>query len=245
MSDLLISTIDGTRTIALNRPAKRNALSLALQEALVSALTAADQDDAVHAVVLTGTDPAFCAGVDFTDTSRFADRYANRFRADPARALRAMRTPVVCAVNGACVSGGLEVALSASFVVASERARFADTHALLDVVPTWGLTALLPRAVGVRMAREMSLTGRFVPAAEAFEHGLVNHVVPHAELLPFARRLAAEIATTSAVAPVLGLYARSADLSLAAALELEADTAHSRPLDPSAFAELGKAVTAR
>ena len=84
---------------------------------------------------------------------------------------------MICAVNGACVSGGLEIALSCSFIVASERARFADTHARLGVIATWGLTALLPRAVGIRKATEMSITGNFVDADEALRIGLVNHVV--------------------------------------------------------------------
>src|SRR5206468_8047502 len=113
---------------------------------------------------------------------------------NPGKALRAMATPVVCAVNGACVTGGLEIALSCTFVVASERARFADTHARLDVVAAWGLTALLPRAVGVRKAAEMSITGNFVDAEEALRLGLVNHVVAHDELMPFTRALAHDIA---------------------------------------------------
>ena len=99
-------------------------------------------------------------------------------------------------MNGACVTGALEIALSCTFVVASERARFADTHARLDVVAAWGLTALLPRVVGVRKAAEMSITGNFVDAEEAFRLGLVNHVVPHADLLPFTLALAHDIAPT-------------------------------------------------
>src|SRR5439155_22232515 len=115
------------------------------------------------------------------------------------RALQTLTKPVICAVNGACVSGALEIALSSTFVVASERARFADTHARLGVVATWGLTALLPRAVGVRKAAEMSITGNFVDAEEARQLGLVNHVVPHDELLPFTRALVDDIAPTAAV----------------------------------------------
>ena len=88
-------------------------------------------------------------------------------RVNPGVALRAATKPVVCAVNGACVTGALEIALSCTFIVASERARFADTHACLDVVAAWGLTALLPRAVGVRKAAELSITGNFVDADEA------------------------------------------------------------------------------
>lgn len=102
-----VSTEGGVRTIQLNRPGVRNALSSTMQAGLVAAFAAADQDPDVRAVILTGSDPAFCAGNDFTDLGQFADRYANRFRADPGRALRAMTTPVICAVNGACVASFL------------------------------------------------------------------------------------------------------------------------------------------
>jgi enoyl-CoA hydratase len=139
----------------------------------------------------------------------------------------------------------LEVALSCSFIVASERARFADTHALLGVAPTWGLTALLPRAVGVRTARQMSLTGEFVDAAEALRLGLVNRIVPHDDLLPAVLDIAARIPGNDAVGEMLGLYARGEDLSLAGALA--AETAHSagRTYDLSAFTAAGIATAAR
>lgn len=243
MSHIEVVTDHGIRTIRLDRPAARNALSGDMQASLVAAFAAADQDPDVRVMILTGADPAFCAGSDFTDLTQFADRYGNRFRTDPGRALRAMTIPVICAVNGPCISGGLELALSASLIVASDRARFADTHARLNVIPTWGLTALLPRAVGIRLAREMSITGRFVEADEALARGLVNHVVPHAELLPFTTRLAESVAGTSAVRDVLALYSRSEDLSFSAALSHEAATAFGRPLDPAAFAARGRDVT--
>src|SRR5208282_2153798 len=101
-------------------------------------------------------------------------------------------TPVIGAINGAAVTGGLELALACDFLVASERARFADTHARVGIMPGWGLTYELPEAIGVRRAREMSATGNFVGARTAMEWGLVNHLVPHSELLGFARQLAAD-----------------------------------------------------
>ncbi|GAA4471239.1 enoyl-CoA hydratase-related protein [Phytohabitans houttuyneae] len=235
-----VSGRDGVVTIVLDRPHKRNALSRDMQVELCRLLAEADQDGAVRAVILTGADPAFCAGNDFTDAAQFADRYGKRFWHHPARALWAMGKPVICAVNGACVGGGLEIALSASFVVASERATFADTHARLDVVPTWGLTALLPQAVGVRRAREMSLTGRSVSAAEAERIGLVNHVVPHERLLPFAGELAGQVPRTGAVRDVLRLYDRGPGAAAAAASEWEQAVALERPFDPAGFAAAGR-----
>jgi enoyl-CoA hydratase len=144
-----------------------------------------------------------------------------------------MSTPVICAVNGVCVSGGLEIVLSAAFAVASDQARFADTHAKLGVVATWGLTAMLPRAVGISMAKELSITGRFVEADEALRLGLVNHVVPHDELLPFVRKLAESVVDTPAVTEVLRLYNRGAGLSLADALALETEHVTRRTFDPA------------
>ena len=91
------------------------------------------------------------------------------------------------------ITGGFEVALACDFLVASERARFGDTHSRVGVMPGWGLTVLLPQAIGVRRAREMSFTGNFLTADEAFQWGLVNHVVEHDDLLPFTRRLALDI----------------------------------------------------
>jgi enoyl-CoA hydratase len=246
VSRLLVSDSGGVRTITFNRPEARNALTFAMRREFCEVLDAADLDASVKTVIVTGTDPAFTAGVDFKDDDPGFDPRQRRFTVNPGRALRAMRTPVVCAVNGACVSGGLEIALSASFIVASEQARFADTHARLNVVAAWGLTALLPRAVGVRKAREMSLTGNFVTADEALRIGLVNHVVPHAELMPYTAKLAAAIADTAAVGEVLKLYEQGADLNLNAALALEAARVADGPAwDAAAFDAAGRAAAER
>jgi enoyl-CoA hydratase len=245
VSHLLVDDVDGVRTITINRPEVKNALTVAMRGELCRLLDGADREPGVRAVVITGTDPVFTAGVDYKEEDPNFDPSQRRFSVNPGRALRAMRTPVVCAVNGACVSGGLEIALSATFVVASDRARFADTHARLNVVPAWGLTALLPRAVGLRKAREMSITGNFVDAEEALRIGLVNHVVSHGELGSFARRLAAEISDTPAAAQVLDLYDEGSDLSLHGALELEARRVAQGTWDSGAFAAAGRAAAAR
>src|SRR5262249_37357466 len=101
--------------------------------------------------------------------------------------------PLIGAINGVAVTGGFEVALNCDFLIASDRARFADTHARVGVMPGWGLTVLLPQRIGGARAKEMSVTGNYVDAAPAYEWGLVNHVVPHEELLPYCRKLAADI----------------------------------------------------
>jgi enoyl-CoA hydratase len=203
-------------------------------------LDIADRDATVRVVIVTGTDPAFCAGVDFKDMDPAFDPRERRFTVNPGRAMRAMQTPILCAVNGSCISGGLEIALSASFVVASERATFADTHAKLDVLPAWGLTVLLPRAVGIRKAREMSMTGVTVTAVEALRFGMVNYVVPHDALHEFTREVAGRISDAPAVATVLALYEQGEDLTLNGALSLEMSTYAHRPWSSTAFAEAGR-----
>jgi enoyl-CoA hydratase len=242
---LRIEQHETVRVLTIDRPESKNALHGPLRAALRAAMGAANDDDRVAAVVLTAVDPVFSAGVDFKQLQRGPDETGNPFDTTPAAAIRAVRKPVICAVNGACVSGALEIALSCSFIVASDRARIADTHAMLGVVPTWGLTALLPRAVGVRKAREMSMSGAFVDAAEALRIGLVNHVVPHKQLLPFTLDLAERIPATQAVAEVLDLYARGEDLSLAAALALETSRSIGRKYDVAAFTAAGRSASAR
>src|SRR5690606_11806556 len=125
-----------------------------LLRALPEALRGLDADREVGAIVLTGRDPAFCAGLDL---GALASGTLD-FRPEPGQRgpFPAMATPVIGAVNGPAVTGGLELALNCDFLVASERARFADTHARVGVMPDWGLSVLLPRAVGIRRARMMS-----------------------------------------------------------------------------------------
>ena len=101
--------------------------------------------------------------------------------------------PLIGAINGVAITGGFELALNCDFLIASEHAKFGDTHSRVGVMPGWGLTVLLPQAIGVRRAREMSFTGNFLSAEEALHFGLVNHVVAHADLLPFTRSIATDI----------------------------------------------------
>ena len=186
-------------TITLNRPEARNALSSEVLRLLPERLREADADDAVDVVILTGTDPAFCAGLDLKELGSTggnlgatgADGRPNR---DGVRGpFPAMAKPLIGAVNGVAITGGFELALNCDFLIASERAKFGDTHSRVGVMPGWGLTVLLPQAVGVRRAREMSYTGNFMLAEEALQFGLVNRVVSHDELLPVTRQLARDI----------------------------------------------------
>jgi enoyl-CoA hydratase len=242
VDELVVDDAEGVRTITINRPEVKNALTAAMRAELCALIEDADTDDDTRAVIITAVDPVFSGGVDFKEV---ASGVGSPAASNPGAVLRAARTPVVCAVNGACVTGALEIALSCTFIVASERARFADTHARLGVVAAWGLTALLPRAVGVRKAAELSITGNFVDAREALRLGLVNHVVAHDELMPFTRALVDDIAPTAAVIDVLDLYRRGDGLPLADALALEAAHAATQRVDPAAFGAAGAAAAAR
>jgi enoyl-CoA hydratase len=218
---------DGVLWLTLQRPEKRNALSIAVRRGLIAAVRAADADPATRIVVLTGTDPAFSSGVDLRESLGDGGGSPRGARTDPAAVVRSARTPVLAAVNGACVTGALELALSCSFVVASERATFADTHAAVGLIPGWGQTALLPRAVGTRLARRMLLTGEPIDARTALAAGLVTEVVPHERLLDRAAEIARQVcaASPAAVDVVLGLLDAGEGVSQAHALTLEAQAA--------------------
>lgn len=196
---LLIDRAEGVAVLTLNRPHARNALSSELRAALVSALSGIAADDDVAAVILTGAGKAFCAGLDLKELSE-KGLGAGGTGEDPAQvdvvgAMHRFDKPIIGAVNGVAVTGGFEVALACDFLVASVDARFADTHARVGIVPGWGLSQRLPRLIGIGRAKEMSLTGNYIDAAQAAAWGLVNRVVEADALLPTCRALAADMAS--------------------------------------------------
>jgi enoyl-CoA hydratase len=278
MSDLVLVEVDGpVATVTLNRPDARNALNRALRKALPTTLRELDARDDIAAIILTGADPAFCAGLDLKELAAGGDALretgasgGSGSTAVGGRSSRAegeggeatpgdashrgpfpeMVTPVIGAINGVAITGGFEVALACDYLIASERARFADTHARVGIMPGWGLTVLLPEAIGVRRAKEMSTTGNFLDAATALTWGLVNHVVPHGELLPFCRQLGHDIASIdpTAVRRMLQTYDEGALRDGAGAWALEAEVAaawQERGLDPAALEASRRAVVAR
>lgn len=202
------------RLVILDRPEARNALTGAMIASLGRALVDADADPGVGAIVLTGRDPAFCAGLDLTDLARTYDEVAAAPRDGDERTAAGrgltpgIGVPIIGAVNGPAVTGGLELALGCDFLIASVRATFADTHARVGVLPAGGMTIRLPRLVGINRARQMSLTGNFVDTDTACAWGLVNEVVPHDDLLPRALELAGSIAESdrATVAEVRAMY---------------------------------------
>ncbi|MFA9431682.1 enoyl-CoA hydratase [Egicoccus sp. AB-alg2] len=240
---------DGVAVLTLDAPDRRNALDLATMQDLVAQLRAADEDDEVRAIVLTGADPAFCAGLDLEAVGSgdlVLEEVEDR-DADPWKTLQELRTPTIAAVNGAAVTGGLELVLCCDLAVASDRARFADTHARVGIHPSGGLSVLLPRYVGLRDAMGMSLTGRFVAADEARAMGLVNAVVDHEELLRTALSIGTAIGETDPriTAALLHTYRELSGVPLADALERERIRGRSLVVDADAVAERRAAVIER
>ena len=198
-----------------------------------------DANDEVAVIVLTGADPAFCAGIDLKELGGGERNMVGGIGArGPASPWARTTKPVIGAINGAAVTGGLEIALRCDFLIASERAAFADTHARVGILPGWGLTVLLPQAVGLRRAKELSFTGNFLTAAEALDAGLVNHVVAHDALLDAARKIAGDIAGNDqrAMRRMLAEYDEIAATTVAEGLEVEARIANEWNRDGSAAA---------
>lgn len=196
---VLLDVSERIATITINRPEARNALSSEVLAKIPEAMNRAEADDDVDVLILTGADPAFTAGLDLKELGSTG---ANLDGSGADGSINAhgergpfptLTKPLIGAVNGVAVTGGLELALNCDLLVASEHAKFGDTHARVGVMPGWGLTVLLPQAIGIRRAREMSFTGNFMLADEALHFGLVNHVVAHDELLTFTHQLAADI----------------------------------------------------
>lgn len=192
---LLVERFGAVAILTLNRPERLNALNGALRAALVEALAACDADEALRAVILTGRGRAFSAGLDVKElTESGRDVSSNIENGDLGGAIAAMRIPVIAAVNGLAVTGGFEITLACDMALASEEAWFQDTHVRIGLLPGWGLSQRLPRLIGLNRAKEISLSGRRVGAAEAAALGFVNRVVPADRLLAEARALAEAVA---------------------------------------------------
>ena len=198
MDDVLLRTdADGVCTLTLNRPARLNALDTAVFQRLDAECAALEsQVQTIGCVVLRGSGRAFCSGADLAAAPSTAP-VAPAFKPGVIERLSRLPQPVIAAVHGTCVTGGLELALAADILVAGEAARFADTHGRWGFVAGWGMTQRLPRRVGTSFAKFMMLTGRFVTAAEALRVGLVDHLIPDDELEGVVTALARDIVGNS------------------------------------------------
>lgn len=183
---------DGFATIALNRPDRLNTLSIQLRQELDAAVEQLEADPAVHVLILTGRGKVFSAGMEITEWGE-PGVSAKAYVHDAAASLAKFTGPVIGAINGLALTGGLELSLACDFLVASQKARFADSHVQVGLLPGWGGSVRLARRIGIGRAMEMAMTARFIEAEEALAWGLVNHVVAPEELLPLAEKLARQM----------------------------------------------------
>jgi enoyl-CoA hydratase len=251
---LLVEKKDGIAVVTLNRPEAMNALSKAMRSELYKAMVDIDADPEISAVVLTGAGTrAFTAGLDLkelgSDPKAMGAANAEGAEENPVKAVELCTKPVIGAINGVAITGGFELALACDVLIASENARFADTHARVGIMPGWGLSQKLSRLLGVYRAKELSLTGNFLDAKTAADWGLVNRVVPAEDLLPTAMKLAADMATIPV--ETLSFYKRLIDDGFATSfgeglvLEHQRSSAHNREVTPEAVEARRAAIQAR
>jgi enoyl-CoA hydratase len=223
---------EGVAKITINRPEVMNALSPVLLVEMKAALQEAGKDDDVVVVVLTGAGRAFSAGVDLVSLGdrKLEGGHVGPILDDPARdvidTIQAIPKVVIAMVNGYCFTGALEIALSCDLIIASEEAKFGDTHVRWGLLPSWGMSQRLPRTIGILKAKELSFTADMISAREAEHIGLVNMAVPAEKLESTVQELAKKIMANSseAVAAYKYLYNRGMRDTLQKGLQLEAES---------------------
>ena len=223
--NITVETRGNVGLIALNRPQAMNALCAALIAELGQALDAFEKDDAIGAVVLTGSDKAFAAGADIKEMASrgYMDVYLSNFITNGWEQITKCRKPIIAAVAGFALGGGCEVAMMCDFILAGDNAKFGQPEITIGTIPGAGGTQRLTRAIGKSKAMEMCLTGRMMDAAEAERAGLVSRVVPMADLMAEAVKTATTIAAKSALAVMAAKEAvnRSQETALAEGLLFE------------------------
>jgi len=197
--DILVERRGRVGIVTLNRPEKRNALGGKMGAEIRDAVDAFNQDPGIGAMVITGTDPAFCGGADVGDWKRDLDNDTRESSDGLSRGTNwvdffGASKPIVCAVNGPSIGAGLTITLSSDVRIASDRARFSMRFVRIGLIPELASTKLLPLIVGFSRALELMLTGKTIDAQEAERIGLVSRVVPHDRLMEEAVALAGDIA---------------------------------------------------
>jgi enoyl-CoA hydratase len=203
--NIIVSIENAIALITINRPKKLNALNQDTIEELHAALAALDGNSEVKVVILTGSgEKAFVAGADIAEFADFSVKEGKKLAAKGQELLfdfiENLSKPVIAAVNGFALGGGLELAMACHFRLASENAKMGLPEVSLGVIPGYGGTQRLPQLVGKGRAFEMIMTGGMIGAETALEYGLVNHVVPQDELLPLAQKLSNKITNNSSIA---------------------------------------------
>lgn len=252
MSSLVsVDKHDGFAVVTLNRPDAMNALSAALRAELAQAIDALEADAAIRVLILTGAgDKAFTAGLDLKELGGNANDTALTIATDdPVQSLSRFSGPIVGAINGVAITGGFELALACDVLIGTPNTRFADTHARVGILPGWGLSQKLTRLLGPSRAKEVSLTGNFISAEQALAWGLINHIVPPAELMTKAQALAADM--LSCVPDTLTAYKKLMDDGYAGTfadglqLEDEVGRAANRQVSGNAIEQRREAIRQR
>ena len=203
--NLLVSIENGLATITINRPKKLNALNKKTIEELHEAFKNLDADNAVKVIMITGSgEKAFVAGADISEFAHFSVEEGGRLAAKGQELLfdfvENLATPVIAAVNGFALGGGLELAMSCHFRIASDNAKMGLPEVSLGVIPGYGGTQRLPQLIGKGRAMELVMTAGMISAEDAKNYGLVNHVTTQEELEPLATKIASKIMRNSSVA---------------------------------------------
>nr|WP_321243122.1 enoyl-CoA hydratase-related protein [uncultured Psychroserpens sp.] len=202
---ILSTTNNGITTITVNRPNKLNALNKVTIEELHKAFKAANKDKQTKVVIITGSgEKAFVAGADISEFADFDVKNAEKLAGEGQKMLfdyiENLSTPVIAAVNGFALGGGLELAMACHFRVASDNAKMGLPEVSLGVIPGYGGTQRLPQLVGKGRAMEMVMTAGMIDANKALDYGLVNHVTSQEELIALAEKIASKIMRNSSVA---------------------------------------------
>ena len=199
---LIVEISDHTCLIRLNRPDALNALNLAMMQELADALTAADRNDKIRCIVLTGSQKAFAAGADVREMAAksFTDVFGADIFARETDAIQRVRKPIIAAVNGYALGGGCELAMSCDFIIAGDSAKFGQPEIKIGTIPGAGGTQRLTRAIGKSKAMLAVLTGEPMDAYEAEKAGLVAKIVPAETLLQETFEIAKVISNRAPVA---------------------------------------------
>lgn len=231
---VLREDVGSVATLTLNRPQKLNALSPELFLELRAHVDAmAVDENNPRCVVLKGAGRSFCAGADMEALRAGVATDDPELRSETIERIGKLKQTVIAVVHGHCYTGGLELALAADIIVAANDSRFCDTHAKIGIVPRWGMSARLPRRIGLAAAKRLSITAELIDAVEAHRIGLCDYVVSREQLDEFAKDLAERIAGNAAasIAAIGHLYERSLGVSLDEALTYE--RAYTSPQKPA------------
>lgn len=230
--EVLLEYSDGIALITINRPQRLNALGATTTIELCRACEEAINNQDIRVLIITGAGDAFCAGGDYKDTfeegfNKSAQQWRERIRKGPNRLvtlLTGSEKPVISAINGVAIGGGTTIALASDIRISSDRAKFGLAFSNIGLTPEFGCTYLLPRVVGLGRAIELAFTAEIIDAHEALRIGLVNRVVPHAELLSATRQLAMSLVEkpASSLGVMKSMFYRSMSMDLQSTLEMEA-----------------------